>query len=188
MSNLCQEPYPLPSLTYIQKPTNLSSKGKVKVIELWATWCGPCEASTPHLSDLADKYPDADFVGITNEPESKAKRFLSKMGSKMRYSVACDENHETDQYLRDAGGGIPAAFIISKKGKVVWKGHPMSPEMDQVLNTEYQKAYFELSELTREKLSEMKVKDLKAVAREVGANLHGCIEKGEIVDKIVAAL
>lgn len=44
--------------------------GQVYVVEFWATWCGPCRTSMPHLSQLQDQYgEEVNFVGVTREPE-----------------------------------------------------------------------------------------------------------------------
>ncbi len=53
---------------------------------LWlcrATWCPPCVQTIPHLTELAHKYKEAVFVGVTNETESKVAPFVSKMGAKV---------------------------------------------------------------------------------------------------------
>jgi len=63
------------------------------VLEFWATWCPPCRASIPHLTELAHKYKSAgvEFVGITNEPnETMIKQFVTRMGAQMDYTVAID--------------------------------------------------------------------------------------------------
>src|ERR1043166_8835648 len=53
-------------------------KGKVVVLEFWATWCGPCIAAIPHLNELADKFKDEpiQFIAITSEDEKVVRRFL----------------------------------------------------------------------------------------------------------------
>src|ERR1044071_258839 len=55
-------------------------KGKVVVLEFWATWCGPCVAAIPHLNELADKLKDEpiQFIAITAEDEKVVRSFLRK--------------------------------------------------------------------------------------------------------------
>src|SRR5215471_21366282 len=53
-------------------------KGKVVVLEFWATWCGPCVAAIPHLNELADKFKEEpiQFIAVTSEDEKVVRRFL----------------------------------------------------------------------------------------------------------------
>lgn len=100
---------------------------KVYIIEFWATWCPPCRTSIPHLSDLQKKYKDNDLivVGISSESKRKIKKFVKKQ-SNMNYSVASDSNRNVyNSYMKEYSG-IPTAFLINKKGLIVWVGHPMS--------------------------------------------------------------
>jgi thiol-disulfide isomerase/thioredoxin len=110
--------------------------GKTYVVEFWATWCGPCRTSMPHLSDLAEKHRDRGLVvvGVSDEDPAKVETFLSKdeWKQKARYTLATDPDRSThDAYMKAAGQqGIPTAFIV-KDGTVQWIGHPM--EMDAPL-------------------------------------------------------
>ncbi|WP_309714487.1 TlpA family protein disulfide reductase, partial [Armatimonas sp.] len=131
------------------KPTQAFQKGKVYVVEFWATWCGPCIASFPHLSDMADKMAGkATFISVNtwdrNQPgEKEAKhaghvervaKFIKDNDTKMRYTIALDDEKDTiaTTWMRAAGrNGIPCAFIVNQQGKVAWIGHPM--QMDKPL-------------------------------------------------------
>ncbi|MEK7713866.1 MAG: TlpA disulfide reductase family protein, partial [candidate division NC10 bacterium] len=68
--------------------TLASGKDKsVYVVEFWATWCGPCRTSIPHLTELQKKYKDKGLVivGITDEDKTTVSNFVEKMGEKMDY-------------------------------------------------------------------------------------------------------
>jgi thiol-disulfide isomerase/thioredoxin len=108
-------------------------------VEFWATWCGPCRASIPHLTELQKKNKDVTFIGVDIwEPDASEKvgPFLKEMGDKMAYRVALDDvpkDSERGQDGKMAVGwmkaaeenGIPTAFVVNKEGKIAWIGHPM---------------------------------------------------------------
>jgi thiol-disulfide isomerase/thioredoxin len=128
------------------KPVTSFAKGKVYVVEFWATWCGPCKQSIPHLTELAKKYKDkVTFSGISvweHQADEKdtaymaaVDKFVKDMGDNMNYNVGIDGPEKTmaKTWMMAAGeNGIPSAFVIGKDGKIAWIGHPMG-DLDQVL-------------------------------------------------------
>ena len=110
---------------------------KVVVVEFWATWCGPCRVSIPHLSELQKKFERRGVVvvGVSDEEPSKVKPFVDEQGDKMDYTVALDRNGKTSAgYMERYGiNGIPHAFVVDKEGRIAWHGHPMSG-LDRVLD------------------------------------------------------
>ena len=106
------------------EPVDISTG--VHVIEFWATWCGPCLTSIPHLTELQEKFKDrgVNIIGISNEELATVESFVKKMGDKMAYTVAIDTGATSKGYMGQYGiGGIPHAFVV-KDGEVVWHGHP----------------------------------------------------------------
>jgi thiol-disulfide isomerase/thioredoxin len=103
---------------------------KIVVVEFWATWCGPCRTSIPHLTELQKKFRDRGvvFVGVSDETAAKVKPFVDGMGEKMEYTVAVDNHRKTFAGYMGAYGinGIPHAFIVDKEGRIAWHGHPMA--------------------------------------------------------------
>ncbi len=103
---------------------------KVVVVEFWATWCGPCRVSIPHLTELQKKFEKrgVTIVGVSDEESSKVKPFVDEQADKMEYTVALDRDGKTAAgYMERYGiNGIPHAFVVDKEGRIAWHGHPMS--------------------------------------------------------------
>lgn len=112
--------------------------GDVTIVEFWATWCGPCRKTIPHLSKVQERYEPKGvrIVGISNEDEKTVRPFVRKMGAQMDYAVAVDRNHATSNaYMGGFGvNTIPHAFIVDRDGRIEWHGHPGSREMVEVLD------------------------------------------------------
>ena len=72
-------------------------KGKVMLIDFWASWCGPCRMLAPRLSSLKDKFGAQGLavVGITTDDAEKAAVFAESM--QMRYGVVVDKDGETSR-------------------------------------------------------------------------------------------
>ena len=128
-------------------PVKEFKAGRLYVVEFWATWCGPCRVSIPHITELAHKYKDKiTFIGVSvwetkggTEDTSyfaNVTEFVEDMGEKMDYNVAIDgpQGKMAKTWMKAAGqDSIPTAFIVNGDGLIVWIGHPMS--MDEVLGT-----------------------------------------------------
>jgi thiol-disulfide isomerase/thioredoxin len=122
------------------------AKGKVHVIEFWATWCGPCIAVMPHLSELQKKHPDVVVVSVAASERgkeedakiAKVKEFVSGKGDTMSYRVvyAGDREKMSKPWMQAAGQrGIPCAFIVDKDSNIAWIGHPgtMDSALEQIV-------------------------------------------------------
>lgn len=125
------------------EPVKSFESGKLYVVEFWATWCGPCRVTIPHLTELQKKHPEVTFIGVSvwEESQKEVKPFVDDMGDKMDYRVALDnvsdkadgnEGPMAVNWMKAADqNGIPTAFIINKESKIAWIGHPSS--MDEPL-------------------------------------------------------
>jgi thiol-disulfide isomerase/thioredoxin len=116
-------------------PVDVKDGKNVYVVEFWATWCAPCRASIPHLTELQKTYKDKGVVVVgvsVDEGEKRKTRdtvepFVQENGDKMSYAVALDEPDRPTKAAYMEGfvfDGIPTAFVIDKSGKVVWAGQP----------------------------------------------------------------
>jgi len=111
------------------KPVSLTSyKGKVILLNFWATWCGPCKAEIPGFVELQERYKnDLIVVGYSVDDEApKAKAFADEY--KINYPILLGEGREDVQDAYGPIWGIPASFIISRDGKVCKKHLGIAPK------------------------------------------------------------
>jgi len=101
------------------KTVSLSEyKGKVVLVDFWATWCGPCLAEIPELIKLQANLGDKDFVilGVSMDEETaEVAPFADKMGINSPIIVNGGENAPKGWVVP----GLPTAYLISRDGKVL---------------------------------------------------------------------
>lgn len=126
------------------KPVKDFEDGKVYVVEFWATWCGPCVASMPHLAELQNKYRGrgVQIISVSDEDLEEVNGLLERENEEegktfsditSAYSLTTDPDRSVHKDYMDASNqqGIPTSFIVGKTGKIEWIGHPM--ELDEPL-------------------------------------------------------
>lgn len=112
---------------WVSNPVDVN--GKVRLIEFWATWCGPCVVGIPHLNELAAEFKDdLIVVGVTDEPPSKIRTFMQS--TPMNYYVASDSQSRMKSLIKIMG--IPHAILVSSEGIVRWQGHPHNLTSEQI--------------------------------------------------------
>ena len=105
-----------------QKAKLADYSGKVLIVDLWATWCGPCRQEIPHLVELAKEYKGkgVEVIGLTNEnPETDADmvKEFSKVFN-INYPIGWADA-EMQSGLTRGRAAIPQTYIIGRDGKVL---------------------------------------------------------------------
>ncbi len=127
-------------------PLERFEKGTVYVVDLWATWCGPCKAAIPDLTKLARQHRGKlEVIGVSISERQKdaadvsyiegVEQFVAKMGDRMDYRVAVDtpDKQMHAAWLKACGtGGIPTAWVIDQQGLVAWIGIGTPSDLERI--------------------------------------------------------
>jgi peroxiredoxin len=95
-------------------------RGKVVLLDFWATWCTPCRAEIPHFVEMQQKLGPQGFqvIGISMDDEAKPVKEFSQQ-FKINYPVSIGD----DKLAQSFGGvlGLPVNFIIDRDGRIIGK-------------------------------------------------------------------
>ena len=107
------------------KVSSDSFKGKVLLIDFWATWCGPCRESMPDLQRLYDSYKaqGLDVMSISNEDRPTVAKFRD--GSPYSYPIYLDP--EADSHHKLNVEALPAIVVVGRDGKILLKQEGYGP-------------------------------------------------------------
>jgi thiol-disulfide isomerase/thioredoxin len=111
--------------------------GKVIVINLWASWCGPCRREVPEYEKVRKSYEgqDVEFVALTMEDPEEAndavKKFLRQVNFNFRLGWA---DRELARALMNGRGGIPQTLVIDSDGRITkqWTGYAPGRSADRL--------------------------------------------------------
>jgi thiol-disulfide isomerase/thioredoxin len=105
-------------------------KGKVILLEFWATWCAPCIKAFPHLNELKEKFKDSDFeiIAITYENKELVKKTLEKHPLNAWIGI----NEDKSFFLEYAVQTIPQTFLVNKEGIIVERLRPSSVTEEKI--------------------------------------------------------
>lgn len=95
-------------------------KGKVILLNFWATWCPPCVKEMPSMQRLHDKFPEQDFeiVAISaGESHAAVESFMMSLDTELTFPILLDEKGRT---FKDFGiRGLPMSFLFDREGKLI---------------------------------------------------------------------
>jgi thiol-disulfide isomerase/thioredoxin len=115
-------------------------QGKVVVINIWASWCGPCRREIPEYEKVRKAYAgrDVEFIGLTTEDRrtstDRVTRFLRSVSFGFRLGWA---DRETARALMNGRGAIPQTLVIDIDGRIVnqWSGYSPGSSGDKLKQT-----------------------------------------------------
>ncbi len=121
-------------------------KDKVVVLDLWATWCGPCRLEVPHLVEMRNEYADknVEVIGLTTEsPQTDADKVRDfakefKINYRLGYARA-----DVAQSLMNGNYSIPQTFVIAPGGRIVTKFRGFSDRIPDMIRAAIDKAHNE---------------------------------------------
>ncbi|OHE61500.1 MAG: hypothetical protein A2Z99_09900 [Treponema sp. GWB1_62_6] len=116
------EPQDIPDISFVAldgSAKNLSSfRGKVVLLNFWATWCPPCKAEMPSIQRLSDKLAGKDFTVLAisvNESRATVEAFLAK--NPYKFPIFLDETGQQSSGF--VGRGIPTTYLVDKQGRAL---------------------------------------------------------------------
>ena len=106
--------------------------GKVLLVNLWATWCGPCRMETPELVKLHQEYQSrgVEMIGLSTEDPDASAQMVSDFVReyKVDYQIGWAKP-EVAQTLMQGRGSIPQSFVIARDGRIVRRFIGFRPDL-----------------------------------------------------------
>jgi len=99
----------------------LDKKGKVVLVNLWATWCGPCRAEMPHIVEMQEKYRDKGFevIGLDTDDESKEDIEAFAAKQKLNYQLGWADGNLMNEFVKITRlQAIPQSLLINRDGQL----------------------------------------------------------------------
>jgi thiol-disulfide isomerase/thioredoxin len=117
-----------------------SKRDKVVLLNVWATWCGPCRYEIPELQAIHDRFAPQGFevigVSVDESGIEAVRQFVTEQ--KMTYPVALDAEGKLANILQTSV--LPTSVIVDRSGRIVWKKYGLIEKGDQELESAIQKA------------------------------------------------
>ncbi len=115
-------------------------KGKVFVIDFWASWCGPCRRENPHMVETYAKYKDMGFDAVSVSVDRDTEAWKKAVADdKLTWHQVINDNENNAQSVSKQYGvsSIPTIFLIDKEGKIVargLRGEALAKKIEELLN------------------------------------------------------
>ncbi len=108
-------------------------KGKVVLVNFWATWCSPCLAEMPRLEkEVWRKYKSADFVMVAIARE-QSEQEIAAFRKRYKFSFPMASDPQREVYKLFGSGGIPRSYVVGKDGTILYQSIGYKPsEFDQM--------------------------------------------------------
>ena len=118
-------------------------KDKIVVLNLWATWCGPCRQEIPHMVELNNEYKGkgVELVGLTTEdPDDDAEK-VSDFAKEFKINYKLGWANANIAFpLMGNNRSIPQTFVIAPGGRIITKFRGFSPQIPSMLRAAIEKA------------------------------------------------
>ncbi|NOT13058.1 MAG: TlpA family protein disulfide reductase [Methylococcaceae bacterium] len=109
-------------------------KGKILIINFWATWCPPCKKEIPEFIALQNDYSDQglQFIGVAIDNRNDVNEFLTTIKINYPILIAEDEGIALINKLGDTSGTVPFTVVVDPDGQIIYR-HPGNFSKNQIM-------------------------------------------------------
>lgn len=124
-----------------KKLTRDSLKGKVVILDFWATWCPPCRAAIPHLVEIHKKYRDQGLVVVGISLDRGGKEEVADFAERnhIDYDLVMGVNNSILKNFGDVSS-IPTIIILNRKSEIIFKAVGFNSEIAQTIDSKVAEA------------------------------------------------